>query len=67
VTTGRLVERCGLALGAGELLELVDILDGVLVVRQDREAVGDVLQSVLGDQVRSRVERVPARAVKRDG
>jgi len=35
----------------GELLELVDILNRVLVVRQNREAVRDVLEPVLGDQV----------------
>jgi hypothetical protein len=51
VTTGRLADRCGLALGAGELLKLVYILDGVLVVRQDREPVRDVLETVLRDQV----------------
>lgn len=51
VTSGRVAERCGLALSVGELLELVDILDRVLVVRQNREAVRDVLEPVLGDQV----------------
>ena len=51
VTSGRVGERRGLALGVGELLELVDILYRVLVVRQDREAVRDVLEPVLGDQV----------------
>ena len=67
VTTGRLVERRRLTLGAGKLFELIDILDGVLVIRQDREPVRYVLQTVLGDQIRSRVERVPARAIERDG
>jgi hypothetical protein len=51
VTSGRVAERCGLALSVGELLELVDILNRVLVVRQNREAVRDVLEPVLGDQV----------------
>jgi hypothetical protein len=51
VTSGRLSERRGLALSVGELLELVDILNRVLVVRQSREAVRDVLEPVLGDQV----------------
>jgi hypothetical protein len=67
VTTGRISERRGLALSVGELLELVDILDRVLVVRQNREAVRNVLEPVLGDQVRSGVQRVPARSVERDG
>jgi hypothetical protein len=51
VTSGRVCERRGLALGAGELLELVDIRNRVLVVRQNREAVRDVLEPMLGDQV----------------
>jgi hypothetical protein len=51
VTSGRVSERRGLALSVGELLELVDILNRVLVVRQNREAVRDVLEPVLGDQV----------------
>jgi hypothetical protein len=50
MTSGRASERRGLALGVGELPELVDILDRVLVVRQDRKAVRDVLEPVLGDQ-----------------
>ena len=66
MTTGRLGERRGLALGAGEPVELVDIVDGVLVVRQDGKAVGEALEAMLGDQVRPRVERVPTRAVERD-
>ena len=51
VTSGRVSERRGLALGMGELLELVDVLNGVLVIRQNWEAVRDVLEPVLGDQV----------------
>jgi hypothetical protein len=51
VTTRRVSERCGLALSVGELLEFVDILNRVLVVRQNREAVRDVLEPMLGDQV----------------
>ena len=66
VATRRLVHRCRLALGACELVELVHILGRVLVVRQDGEAVGQVLEAVLGNEVRSRVERVPARTVERD-
>ena len=49
----------------GQVGELVDVVDRVLVVGEDREAVGDVLQPVLGDEVRARVERVPAGAVER--
>ena len=60
-------QRRRLALGAREVGELVHVLDRVLVVRQEREPVGQVLQAVLGDQVRARVERVPAGAVERDG
>ena len=51
VTGGRVAERRGLALSMGELLELVDVLDGVLVIRQNWEAVRDVLEPMLGDQV----------------
>jgi hypothetical protein len=51
MTSGRISERRGRALSVRELIELVDILDRVLVVRQDREAVRDVLEPVLGDQV----------------
>jgi hypothetical protein len=51
VTTRRVSERRGLALSVGELLELVDILNRVLVVRENREAVRDVLKPMLGDQV----------------
>ena len=67
MTSGRVSERRGLSFSLGELLELVDILNRILVVRQNREAVRDVLEPVLGDQIRSGVERVPARAVERDG
>jgi hypothetical protein len=51
VTSRRVFERRGLALSVGELLEFVDILNRVLVVRQNREAVRDVLKPMLGDQV----------------
>ena len=47
--------------------ELVHVVDHVLVVRQDREPVGEVLEAVLRDQIRPRIERVPAGAVERDG
>ena len=65
---GRPSPRCSVAAlraAARQLGELVDVLDRVLVVREDREAVRDVLQAVLRDQVRARVERVPAGAVER--
>jgi hypothetical protein len=51
VTSRRVCERRGLALSVGELLELIDIRNHVLVVRQNREAVRDVVKPVLGDQV----------------
>jgi hypothetical protein len=51
VTSGRISERRGLALSAGELLELVDILNRVFIVGQNRETVRDVLEPMLGDQV----------------
>jgi hypothetical protein len=50
MTPGRVCERRGLALSASEVLELVDIRNRVLVVRQNREAVRDVLEPVLGDE-----------------
>ena len=55
VAARRLGHRRRLAFGAGELLELVHVFDRVLVVREDREAVGEILEAVLGDQVRPRV------------
>jgi hypothetical protein len=51
VTSRRVSERRGLALSVGELPEFVDILNRILVVRQNREAVRDVLEPMLGDQV----------------
>jgi hypothetical protein len=51
VTSRRVCKRRGLALSVGELFELVDILNRVLVVRQNGETVRDVLEPVLGDQV----------------
>ena len=50
MTGGRVYERRGLTLSVSELLELVDIRNRVLVVRQNREAVRDVLEPVLGDE-----------------
>jgi hypothetical protein len=67
LSVGRGEQRRRLARGVGDLRELVDVVARVLVVGQDREAVGDVLEVVLGDQVRAGVERVPARAVERHG
>jgi hypothetical protein len=62
-----LAYRRGLALRARELLELVHVVDRVFVVRQYRKAVGQVLQAVLRDQVRARVQCVPARPIEWDG
>src|SRR5436309_2195287 len=47
VAAGRLAHRRRLAPGAGERLELVDVLDRVLVVGQDLEAVGEILEPML--------------------
>jgi hypothetical protein len=51
----RLDHRRRLSVGACELFELVDVVDGVFVVGEDREAVGEVLEAVLGDQIRPRI------------
>jgi hypothetical protein len=51
VTGRRVYERRGHALSVGELLEFIHILNRVLVVGQNREAVRDVLEPMLGDQV----------------
>ena len=47
----RLVQRCRLARRPGQIGEFVDVGDLVLVVGDQREPVGDVLQPVLGDEV----------------
>jgi hypothetical protein len=47
-------------------MELVDVLHRVLVLGQHSEAVGNVLQAVVSDEIGARIERVPAGAVERD-
>ena len=64
-TVGVDAGRSGQPTAVREERPLVDVLDGVLVMREPRPGAGNVAIDASGEQDRPRVDGVPAEAVER--